>query len=186
MASLEIHSIAPSAQFADGGTLEAKALKGNRSAWDALVALHGRRVELVLLSQGILPAEAYDLAQEAWERLILQSRAGALTFLKLPGLAIRQALFLAKGQASQEFQGVSEEWIEGSSPETSYLARDQLLRARAAVARMQPSAREVFGLLYGHPGYAVPEVAARLGLSIQRVRQIVCEIRKVLRMEVES
>ena len=41
----------------------------------------------------------------------------------------------------------------------------------------------MFALLYGERALAPTEVASELGLSVQRVRQIVCELRKRMRSE---
>lgn len=74
------------------GATEAAARGGDRGAWTELIARHNRRVMLSLLAHGVLPAQAKEMAQEAWLRLITQADAKKLLRLELPGLAIRQAL----------------------------------------------------------------------------------------------
>jgi len=54
------------------------------------------------------------------------------------------------------------------------------------LSRCSPNARSVFRLVYGGEGLDHAQVAERLGLSLQRVRQIVCEVRKLLRGAVEG
>jgi DNA-directed RNA polymerase specialized sigma24 family protein len=49
--------------------------------------------------------------------------------------------------------------------------------------RAPANARRVFALLYGERALTPTEVATELGLSVQRVRQIVCELRKRMRSE---
>lgn len=171
------------------GATEAAARSGDRSAWTELIARHNRRVLLSLLAQGVLPAQAKEMAQEAWLRLITQADAKKLTRLELPGLAIRQALFLARSEARRPGQQVEslEDAPEpfGESPEEQFFDRERLQKAHERLQDLAPSARAVFEKLYGDPQLSHAEVAARVGLSVQRVRQIVCEVRKVLRAELE-
>ena len=172
------------------GATEAAARTGDRGAWTELIARHNRRVVLSLLAQGVLPAQAKEMAQEAWLRLITQADAKKLARLELPGLAIRQALFLARsearkpGQAPDSLDDVPEAAID--SGEEQFFDRERLQKAHERLQDLSPSARAVFERLYGDPQLSHAEVAARVGLSVQRVRQIVCEVRKVLRAELES
>jgi RNA polymerase sigma-70 factor (ECF subfamily) len=48
------------------------------------------------------------------------------------------------------------------------------------------SAKKVFRLAYGGDGLSHAEVAERVGLSLQRVRQILCEVRAKLRTALEG
>lgn len=171
------------------GQVEAQARAGDREAWNALIARHDRRVVLVLMGAGLLPQQARDVAQEAWLRLIRQADAGKLSRLQLPGLAVRQALFLAKSEARKA--GAATAADDGpsptvDSPEARYLSVERLTRAKARLAELSPSAQRVFALLYGEPHLSHAEIAARIGLSVQRVRQIVCEVRKELRADLEG
>ena len=172
------------------GATEAAARTGDRSAWTELIARHNRRVVLSLLAHGVLPAQAKEMAQEAWLRLITQADAKKLPRLELPGLAIRQALFLARSEARKP--GSSPEALEDvpesaiDSAETQFFDRERLQKAHERLQDLSPSARAVFERLYGDPQLSHAEVAARVGLSVQRVRQIVCEVRKVLRAELEG
>ena len=172
------------------GPTETAARFGDRAAWTELIARHNRRVTLSLLAQGILPAHAKEIVQEAWLRLITQADAKKLDRLELPGLAIRQAMFLARSDARKAgHSNVSlDEAPEGNteSPELAFLSRERLLKARERLNDFSPSARAIFDQLYGDPHLSHAEVAAQVGLSVQRVRQIICEVRKVLRSELEG
>src|SRR5262245_31417968 len=79
--------------------LTARALRGEREAWDALIARHHRRVVVSLLARGLRVDRARELAQETWTRLIQQQQRGLLTELRLPNLALTQAAFLATDDA---------------------------------------------------------------------------------------
>jgi RNA polymerase sigma-70 factor (ECF subfamily) len=177
--------------------LSRRALAGDRRAWDALIARHQRRVVVSLLARGIRVDRAHELAQEAWARLIQQQQRGLLTELRLPNLAITQAAFLAADDARrarrEAIAGNVEELPERQHPvdpavsaERRLLSEEQLARANAALAGCSPSARNVF--LLACDGQELPhaEVAAKVGLSVQRVRQILCEVRKKLRTALEE
>ncbi|MEW5740611.1 MAG: sigma-70 family RNA polymerase sigma factor [Myxococcota bacterium] len=168
---------------------EASARAGDREAWNELIARHDRRVVLVLLGAGLKPQQARDVAQEAWLRLIRQADSGKLERLQLPGLVVRQALFLAHSEARKAGHQVAEGEGPGlavESPEARYLALERLQRAKERLAELSPSAQKIFGLLYGEPHLSHAEIAARIGLSVQRVRQIICEVRKELRAGLEG
>lgn len=167
------------------------ALRGEAAAWDALFRLHQRRVLVALLSRGVRLDRARDICQDAWARLITQQRAGRLRKLTLPGLAIRQAMFIAKDEARRARSTKPHLPVEAmEAADTRFaermLDRDRLSRARAVLAGCHPTAQRVFERLYAEPGVQHAEIAAELGLSVQRVRQIVCEVRKRLRRELEA
>lgn len=166
------------------------ALGGDARAWDALYRRHERRVIVALLARGVRVDRARDISQDAWARLIVQQRKGKLKALTLPGLAVRQALFLAQEEARRARHRKPHVGLEHAGPSDEGFAermldRDRLERARAVLRRQHPSAQRVFERLYAEPGIRHAEIAAELGLSVQRVRQIICEVRKVLRAEVD-
>lgn len=170
------------------------ALNGDMSAWNALVQKHNHRVVVSLLARGVRMDRAKDLAQDAWIRLIEQQREGRLSHLQLPGLAVAQAGFLALEAArrAKRTDPVDVEPHEATladpraDAESQMLTEERLARAEEILATCAPSARQVFRLVYGGEGLSHAEVAERVGLSLQRVRQIVCEVRKLLRAAVEG
>jgi RNA polymerase sigma factor (sigma-70 family) len=174
--------------------LAVQALAGDRDAWGALIARHDHKVVVALLARGVALAQARELAHQAWIRLIAQQRAGRLDRLELPGLAIRQASFLALDAARRRAAGTRGETTADADavagPEASIedrlIGREQLARAEAELARCSPQARKLFALLYGNPGMRHAEAARRLGLSVQRVRQTLCEVRARLRVAIEQ
>jgi RNA polymerase sigma factor (sigma-70 family) len=180
----------------DGRELCARALDGDMQAWNALVARHNHRVVVSLLGRGMRLERAKDLAQDAWIRLIEQQRAGKLRSLQLPGLAVAQAAFLALEATRREAGARRHEPLDApSSPELAdprgdaemhLLTEERMARAESVLSRCSPSARKVFHLVYGGEGMSHAEVAGRVGLSLQRVRQIVCEVRKELRKAFEG
>jgi RNA polymerase sigma-70 factor (ECF subfamily) len=167
--------------------LERAALEGDRSAWSELIATHERRVVLSLIGSGVMPAQAREYAHDAWLRLMQQAAAGRLEYLQLPGLVVRQALFLARSGARRATPEPEAPLVTDEAPaEASFFAHERLARARAHVESLAPSARAVFLSLYREPQLSHAEVAAQVGLSVQRVRQIICEVRKSLRTELDE
>jgi RNA polymerase sigma factor (sigma-70 family) len=160
--------------------------------WELVIAQHDRRVLLMLLAMGLRVDEAKELAQATWLRLIEQEARGALGRLDFPGLALKQARFLAldelrrRGRTQPLDDQVLALPAPTPSPEAALIDRQSLDRVREALTRVSPSAQRVFRAVYESPGAPHQEVAERLGLSVQRVRQVVCEVRKVLRAALES
>jgi len=176
---------------AEPAPLEERALAGDAAAWEALFRRYNRRVVLVLLARGVRADVARDLAQEAWTRLIEKQRRDQLRLLRLPALAIRQALFLAadrarRGDVRYEHVALSDDAAALLDLEKQLADRSRLARARAVLATCSDSQQRVFRAIYARPGATAAEVAVEVGLSVQRVRQIMCEVRKKLRAVVED
>lgn len=173
--------------------LGARAEAGERAAWEALVALHDRRIVVSLLARGVPIDRARDLAQETWARLWEQHREGKLGRLELPGLAVRQAAFLAMDEARRRARSRDAELdeasdvVDGSPPSDDSLAsKEQIARAISEIGRLTPRARQVFAEVYERPDRPHAETAERLGLSVQRLRQTLCEVRARLRAAMED
>jgi DNA-directed RNA polymerase specialized sigma24 family protein len=158
--------------------------------WDEAIRTHDRRVYMSVLALGIAPDRARELVQAAWTRLIEQHATGALATLELPGLAIRQARFLALSdhKRSRTFVRVLASVPEPAEPpsiERVVASREQLARVLDALATCSPTARQVFRLVYATPNGTAATAATELGLSLQRVRQILCELRSHIRNVLE-
>jgi RNA polymerase sigma factor (sigma-70 family) len=177
---------------ADEASLCAAALRGDGEAWSALVARHNHRVVVALLARGLRVDRAKDVAQEAWMRLVEQQRQGRLERLQLPGLAITQATFLALESARREANVRRHDPIDepaiaaaladpNADAEARLVTEERVERAVEVLATCSGSAKKVFRLAYGGDGLSHAEVAERVGLSLQRVRQILCEVRAKLR-----
>ena len=188
---------ADAAVAASADTLEVRALNGDRGAWNELIAKHNHRVIVSLLARGVRIDRARDLAQDAWVRLIEQARRGNLREMILPGLAIAQAGFLAledvrkkqpaaPGATLDALLGHLHEVDPSQTAEERLLSTEQLARAAEALRSCHPMARRVFEMVYEDPDARHADVAREVGLSLQRVRQIVCEVRKKLRVAIEG
>jgi DNA-directed RNA polymerase specialized sigma24 family protein len=168
--------------------VEAAALAGDAAAWTALIKRHDHKVVVALLARGVVLERARELAQETWLRLMEQQRLGRLAELTLPGLAIVQAGFLA---ANDRRRPAAEPWplqvaAGGPSAEDTAIGRQRLALLADALAACPAGARRVFMEVYDHPELGYAEVAGRVGLSVQRVKQIVFEVRKRLRQALEE
>lgn len=165
--------------------------------WDTMMRRHGRRVVVALVGQGVALERAKELAQDAWLRVIDRHRAGLIPELRLPGLVITQAGFLARDDRrraqrraalDQPRQAAARQ--RGSQTavdlEQQVHAREQLRVVHRVLDQASDNARRVFELLYGEHTMTPTEAAAELGLSVQRVRQIVCELRKRIRGALEE
>jgi DNA-directed RNA polymerase specialized sigma24 family protein len=154
--------------------------------WDDAIRHHDRRVYLSVLALGFAPERAREITQAAWTRLIEQHRRGALDAVELPGLAIRQARFLAFNDLERtrvERRVLAAVPDPPAAPDTERLVggREEVERVLAALATCSPMARKVFRLVYAPPGGTAATAAKEVGLSLQRIRQILCETRSHIR-----
>lgn len=159
--------------------------------WDDAIRRYDRNVYLSVLALGLAPDRAREIAQAAWTRLIEQHASGGLQVLELPGLAIRQARFLGlneleRARTEQRVLAAVPDQPAPVDVERQVRSREQVTKVLDALAACSPTARKVFGLIYGAPGGSPAKAAEALGLSVQRVRQIVCETRAQIRRVLEE
>jgi RNA polymerase sigma factor (sigma-70 family) len=185
--SARLRIMTDEAPAADAPDLIGAALQGDPAAWSQLIARHSHRVTVTLLGRGLPLDRARELTQETWLRLMERQRAGRLTELSLPGLAIVQAGFLASNERRRAGLALPPP-PEGAGPDalTSVIDRERLRRLARALEACPPGARRVFELVYDHPELSYAEVASRAALSVQRVKQIVFEVRQRLRAALEE
>lgn len=160
-----------------------KALSGDDHAWQHLVERHNPCVVAALLARGARLELAQEAAQECWALLWERSRSGKLARLELPGLAIRQAQFLLrsglrKSQRQAALQPAPARAVH--HPTESLEARRRLARIQAQVSGWAERDQRLFHLVYAQ-GYSHQQAAEHLGLSTQRVRQRLCELRRMIR-----
>jgi RNA polymerase sigma factor (sigma-70 family) len=178
--------------------LAARALAGEAEAWNEIVRRHSHRVLVSLLARDVPLELAEDLTQEAWLRLIQGQREGRIRRLELPGLVIAQARWLALEadrvrRRRERIAGPMRPLGEAEDVADAAAGPDQVAADRdhweilcRELDRCPARAREVFVAVYGPRGRSQNDVARTLGLSLQRVRQIVCEIRARLRRALEG
>ena len=159
--------------------------------FDDAIRRHDRRVYLSVLALGLPPDRAREIAQMTWTRLMEQHAKGALGELDFPGLAIRQARFLA---LNEHARARTEKRVLAAVPDAPgqpdvdrvVASRQELGRVLDALATCSPTARKVFRLVYATPDGSAARAAQEIGLSLQRVRQILCETRSHIRRALEA
>lgn len=162
------------------------------SFWKAAIARHDHALVLSLLASGLRLDDARDVAQEAWLRVIEASATGRLTHLELPGLVIRQASFIVldRQRASTLRTHVPEDEAAtlpaDERADHQAHARELLATLEAGLATATPRQREVFFTVLAAPDAGHRELAARRGLSLQRFRQVLCDVRARLRRALEE
>jgi RNA polymerase sigma factor (sigma-70 family) len=161
--------------------------------WDAHIRRYNHRVILALVALGLRLDNAKDVAQATWVKLIEADRQGKLSSLELPGIALKQARFLAidglRKDRSEERRSLGlaaeDRSPTAADPEAAAIAKEQLDVAFVALSQAPASSQRVFRLLYEEPRLPHAQAAERLNLSTQRVRQILCEVRKSVRTALE-
>jgi RNA polymerase sigma-70 factor (ECF subfamily) len=167
-----------------------------QAPWSAIVRSHDRRVWLSLLALGLGPDRAREIAQTTWTRLIEKYGAEKLSDLQLPGLAIAQARFLAlddlrrtegERRKLEPYAERVHAIADGTpSAEAQVMTREQFARALAELAALGPAAQKIFRLVYGDPPISQSDAAEKAGISVQRVRQTLTEVRKKIRRALEE
>jgi DNA-directed RNA polymerase specialized sigma24 family protein len=160
------------------------------TVWDDAIRRHGHRVYVSVLALGLTPDRAREIVQATWTRLMEQHAAGALTELEFPGLAIRQARFLAlndmqRRKVEMRVLAAVPEAPQEPGIERVVASREQIARMLEALAGCSPTAKKVFRIVYATPGGTCAMAAQEVGLSLQRVRQILCETRNHIRRALE-
>lgn len=157
------------------------------ASWDALIGLYDHAVFLSLLASGVKPLAARELCHDTWARLYEQWRAGRLDVLQLPGLAVTQARFLAleEHRRSARAAPLGEDSLQRpdprASPEERATARQLVAQVERALEGCPPRARALFELALSNPDVPHAELAEQSGISVQRLRQALCEVRAKLR-----
>lgn len=158
--------------------------------WPQLIERHTHQVVVSLLARGVRLARARELAAETWSLLYERHQAGLLATLEFPGLAIRQASFLAMKDGGRRSsvpldEAPEVELVEAheASAEARLVAREDLQRASNVLAKVSPRAREIYTLQLENPDEGHADLAKKVGVSLQRFRQTLCEVRARLRGE---
>ena len=159
--------------------------------WKKAVEEHDHQLIISLLAAGRRLDEARDVAQEAWLKVMESASTGRLERVELPGLVIRQASFIVadRQRARRLRPAAAEHEVDVlCSPETAEgqtHARELLEVVSAELATATPRAQGVFLAVLNAPDVAHRTLAEKEGLSLQRFRQVLCEVRAKLRRGVE-
>jgi RNA polymerase sigma factor (sigma-70 family) len=163
-----------------------RALPEETLPWSVWAKDYGRLIRARLLEHRISPERASELSQEVWEHLYRRWTSGTLVDIKMPGLALSQADFLARS----EWRGPGGKVLEDApdydvanpyDEEQQLLHRALLERVLKVVRACPPKLQRVFELHYRPPGMSTLEISKELRISEQRVRQALCELRQRVR-----
>lgn len=139
------------------------------------------------MAEGHSMEEAKDLAQEAWASIWSRHARGELPDLQLPGLIVTHARFLAKNlRRHQRLVAALTPEPDDVAPaaDEAFVARETVENARRALNVHNPQHRRIFwAAIEAQRAHA--DIAQDEGLSIQRVRQIIWEVRCTLRERLE-
>jgi len=166
----------------------------DRAAWHHLVVRHGRAVWLSIVALGVAPDLARELAQATWLRLFEQVERGAIPEVRMPGLALAQARFLALDELRRQRAGLQrladvaelDAVPDPADAEAELIVRERFDRALAALRGCSPMEQRIFHLVYDDFERPHAAIAAEVDLSTQRVRQILCAVRARLRAALET
>ncbi len=154
------------------------------AAWQQAVERHTHTVVLSLLARGVRLRRAKELAAETWSLLYERHRAGLLGRLEFPGLAIRQAAYLAMKDGVSKVLPLDEALDVPTTvglPDAELEARQLASVATVQLEALSTRAKEIYTLHLAHPEQPHASLAAQLGVSVQRFRQTLCEVRAKLR-----
>lgn len=155
----------------DVGDLVNAAASGDETAWNALVDRFAGLVWAVARSYRLDAADAADVSQTTWLRLVEHlgrlrepDRVGAWLAATTRNEALR--ILRRRGRAAPLLEG--EEWADDTHPEPHArlhdLERDEALRV--ALERLPERCRELLRVLLADPEPSYDEVSAALGLPI--------------------
>lgn len=160
--------------------------------WQTAIAEHDHALVLSLLASGLCLDDARDVAQEAWLKLIEAQVAGRLESVSLPGLVIRQASFLVIDRhRARKLRDHSDlraaDHLHGPNVASHESEATELLeRLEAGLVFASARERGVLRAVIESPGVGHRFLAAREGVSVQRFRQVLSDVRARLRRFLEA
>lgn len=147
------------------------AASGDQAAWNALVARFGRLVWSVARGFQLSPADAADVSQTAWLRLV--EKLGSITEPERLGSwlatttrheAIRT---LRKGNREIPAEEQLEESDEGrDGPEERLLVADEYQQLRAAMEQLPERCRNLLRVLAADSGVTYAQLSDAVGLPV--------------------
>ncbi|MGY1709825.1 RNA polymerase sigma factor [Geodermatophilus sp. SYSU D00758] len=168
-----------------------RAADGDGSAWDAIVAEYAGMVRSVARGFGLTDAQASDVVQTTWLRLV-EHLAGIRDPQRLAGwlrTTARRASLAVLRDAHRE-QPVPppdrSEVVDEAGPEVSAVRRDQEVLLRRAVATLPPRHRQLLGLLTASPPASYEEISAGLGMPVGSIGPTRARVLTRLRAELAT
>lgn len=159
-----------------------------RAAVELAFAAHAPRLRSILLGITRDPQVAEDLAQEAFVRLFVETRAGRAPD-NTGGWLYRTASNLAVSRArrsivARRFAPMLVEREPRPSPEVEAIRDERASQLHAALRELSPAERSA--LVWAAEGLSGGEIADRLGKSQVAVRTMICRARGRLRIRLAA
>ncbi|MFG3689623.1 RNA polymerase sigma factor [Micromonospora sp. NPDC047740] len=157
-------------------SLVAAAADGDESAWAGLVHRYSPLVYSVIRSYGLSHADAADINQTVWLRLVEhlgQVRSPQALSAWLATTARRECYRLSRlGRRTQPFDphddahhGLSRT-TDATAPDEELLRAERQQALREGFAQLPPRCQELLSLLTADPPASYREIAERLGMPI--------------------
>jgi len=176
----------------EAAALVGRAASGDSAAWSKLVAAYGALVWTVARSHRLDAAEAADVSQTTWLRLVQHvdtlrepARVGAW----LATTARRECLNCIRKRKGETWIPDAAELPEEPAvkgPESLYLDQEQAELVRAAVSQLPPRCRELLGLLMADDPMDYRAIAEALSVPIGSIGPTRGRCLKKLRAIVEG
>jgi RNA polymerase sigma factor (sigma-70 family) len=174
--------------------LVAAAAAGDERAWDELVVRYTPLVASVIRSYGLDRADAADVNQTVWLRLVehlgrLREPAGLTGWLvttarhecyRLLRIGRRTQPFDPYDDSPDGHAGVSL-LVDRATPDEQVLLAERRQALRDGFAELPPRCRELLGLLVGDPPTGYREIGQRLGMPVGSVGPTVSRCLRKLR-----
>ena len=164
---------------------------GNRSSLAKLIADHYSSLTVFFRRRIPQPAEAEDLVQEAYLRLIRTDQRGesetihnpeAYLFTVATNLVREHAVLKRRAALNVDVDAVAPEWLAVEDTTAATLDSSSRLRQIAAVlAELSPGQRAAMVLHY-RDGLTYPQVAERLSTSVHMVKKHIAKALVACRM----
>jgi len=169
-------------------TIDAAADAAARAAVELAFDAHAPRLRSILLGITRDPQVAEDLAQEAFVRLFVETRAGRAPE-NAGGWLYRTASNLAVSRArrssvARRFAPMLVDREPRPSPEAEAIRDERTAQLRAALHELSPAERSA--LVWAAEGLSGGEIADRLGKSQVAVRTMLCRARGRLRIRLAA
>lgn len=153
--------------------LVARAAERDSAAWEALVDAYAGVVWAVTRSYRMSSAEAADVSQTTWLRLVQyidRLREPARVGAWLATTAKRECLDVIKRRGGEvavaDVAELPEREPPENAPEQHYLRRESISAMRAALHELPPRSRHLLELLAEDNGMDYQAVSSRLGMPI--------------------
>lgn len=146
---------------------------------------HNRALIRFLVAKLSSEAEAHEVAQEAYVRLLRLEDASAASFLRAHLFSIAANLAVDRLRQRQvrlrnSPQDLFEELLTRPGPDREVLAQQELMAVKTALKKLPEKCRRAF-LLHVFEGHSVREIAETMQLSDRMIRHYVARAMTVCR-----